>query len=63
MTDGKAWIGDEVYDEDAGRTGIITDVRSGVYILRPVSGGGAEWTSDNSDRLTIKVPREKQALS
>lgn len=45
MKDGKAWVGDEVHDEDAGRTGMLTDVSGGIYFVRPLTGGGADWTA------------------
>lgn len=62
MRDGKAWVGDEIFDEDTQRAGIVTDVSGGVYVLRPTAGGGVEWTSNNSDRVTITVPLDQAAL-
>lgn len=56
MKDGKAWVGDQVFDEDTQRPGIVTDIRQGVYVLRPASGPGPEWTNDNRDRLTVTNP-------
>ncbi|WP_049570403.1 hypothetical protein [Streptomyces sp. SBT349] len=53
------WIGDEVHDEDAGRDGIVTDVRDGIYVLRPPLGT-TEWTSAHPHRLTVVVPREQR---
>ncbi|MBA5222207.1 hypothetical protein [Streptomyces griseoaurantiacus] len=61
MKDGKAWIGDEVFDEDAQETGIVTDVRDGLYLLRPLGGGGPEWQAPRPDRLKVTVPREERA--
>jgi len=55
VKNGKAWVGDEVYDEDAGRTGVVTDVFGGTYILRPLAGGGVQWTQDDPDRLTVTL--------
>lgn len=55
---GKPWVGDKVRDEDAEREGIITDVRGGVYVLRPLYGMG-EWTSEDADRLTVVAPRQE----
>lgn len=51
------WVGDHVRDQDADRTGIVTDVREGTYVLRPLTGPG-EWTAEDSERLTVIVPRE-----
>jgi hypothetical protein len=56
VKNGSAWVGDQVFDEDAEREGIITDVSSGVYVLRPVAGGGPEWTNSERDRLRVTVP-------
>ncbi|MFI2188279.1 hypothetical protein [Streptomyces sioyaensis] len=52
-------MGDLVHDEDADRTGILSDVRKGVYVLRPDIGPG-EWFCDAPDRLTLVVPREER---
>lgn len=62
MKDGKAWVGDEVHDEDAGRTGMVTDVSGGIYFVRPLTGGGAEWTQNDPDRLTVTVPLDDGQL-
>ncbi|MDX2548979.1 hypothetical protein ACOT81_45455 [Streptomyces sp. WI04-05B] len=56
MKGGKAWVGDEVHDEDAGRTGMVTDVSGGTYFLRPLTGGGTGWTQNDPERLTVTVP-------
>ena len=58
MRDGKAWVGDQIHDERTGRDGIVTDVRSGTYVLRPLYGGGTEWTTETSGDLTVVVPLE-----
>ncbi|MFF3453726.1 hypothetical protein ACFYXH_05230 [Streptomyces sp. NPDC002730] len=48
-------MGDQVHDEAAGRDGIVTDVRGGTYVLRPLLGPG-EWTAENNEKLTVTVP-------
>lgn len=58
MKDGKAWVGDEVRDEEAGRDAMVTDVSGGIYYLRPLSGGGAEWPQNDPKKLTVLVPLE-----
>ncbi|MFF1422410.1 hypothetical protein [Streptomyces sp. NPDC058280] len=56
MKNGKAWVGDQIRDEDSEREGIVTDVRRGtIYILRPLYGPG-QWENRNVDRLTVTVP-------
>ncbi|MGW5467675.1 hypothetical protein [Streptomyces chartreusis] len=60
MRDGKAWVGDLVFDEDTERTGIVHDVKKGVYEIRPAQGGGGMWTCHNPERLTIRTPREQR---
>ncbi|TKA01401.1 hypothetical protein FCI23_40745 [Actinacidiphila oryziradicis] len=57
--DRKPWVSDQVHDEDAARSGIVTDVRSGTYVIRPLQGPG-EWTSEDSKKLTTVVPREER---
>jgi hypothetical protein len=52
--DGKPWVGDQIHDEDLDRDGIITDVRAGTYVLRPLWGRG-EWTNQDHERLTLIV--------
>ncbi|MGA5116842.1 hypothetical protein [Streptomyces pseudogriseolus] len=59
MKDGKAWVGDLVFDEDAQREGIIHDVKRGVFHLRPPAGG-QPWTNPDGDRLTVLTPREQR---
>ncbi|WP_260637918.1 hypothetical protein [Streptomyces angustmyceticus] len=56
---GKPWVGDLVHDEDAGRTGVVSDVRGGVYVLRPENGPG-QWLCDDPGRLMVVVPREQR---
>lgn len=55
---GRAWIGDWVRDDSTGREGIVTDVRQGTYVLRPLHGSASEWTTDSDGQLTVTVPRE-----
>ncbi|WTZ46855.1 hypothetical protein OG241_42865 [Streptomyces sp. NBC_01390] len=58
-----AWVGDEVRDEDTYRTGIVTDVCGGTYLLRPPTGGGAEWIQVDPDRLTVTLPLDDDRLT
>jgi hypothetical protein len=54
----KAWVGDQVYDANAGREGIVSDVkRDGTYILRAVDSFALRWTAPNAEKLTVTVPR------
>lgn len=53
------WVGDLVHDEATNRTGILSDVRKGVYVLRPEYGPG-EWFCEAPDRLRLVVPREER---
>lgn len=53
------WVGDLIHNENAGRCGIVTDVRGGaVWVLRPESGPG-QWTSEQPECLTVMSPREE----
>jgi hypothetical protein len=53
------WVGDLVHDEDAGRRGVVTDVKRGtVWVLRP-EYGSEQWVSERPERLTIVMPREE----
>ena len=54
---GKPWVGDVVRDKVADKVCVISDVQSGVYVLRPVWGTG-EWITESVDDLTLVVPRE-----
>ncbi|MYX10088.1 hypothetical protein GTW98_25365 [Streptomyces sp. SID8375] len=56
---GKPWVGDLVRDEGVERTGIVSDVRKGVYVLRPDNGPG-HWLCDVPGRLTVVVSREER---
>jgi hypothetical protein len=62
MTEKKSpWVGDQVYDADAGKEGIVTDVkRDGTYILRETYSFALRWTVPNADKLTVTVPREER---
>lgn len=48
-------MGDHVRDEVSGRLAVITDVRRGDYILRPVQGPG-EWIAEDPARLRFIAP-------
>ncbi|GGV85689.1 hypothetical protein [Streptomyces griseoloalbus] len=55
------WVGDQVYDANADREGVISDVRNGTYILRPVhSYWGQTWTAPDPEKLTVTVPRKER---
>ncbi|MEV7867503.1 hypothetical protein AB0P17_15680 [Streptomyces sp. NPDC088124] len=60
MRDGKVWVGDQIHDKAADRDGIVTDVRSGTYVLRPLHGG-PEWTAETATELTVVVPLDEAA--
>ncbi|MFD7685578.1 hypothetical protein [Streptomyces sp. NPDC059781] len=56
-----AWVGDRVWDEEAGREGIVSDMRGdGTYLLREVHAWSLTWTALNADKLTVTVPREER---
>lgn len=57
MKDGRAWVGDQVYDHAAGKGAIVTDVQDGTYLLRPLSGGGRAWSVSSDENLSVSVPR------
>ncbi|MEV8406422.1 hypothetical protein AB0R12_11550 [Streptomyces niveus] len=48
-------MGDHVRDEVSGRLAILTDVRRGDYVLRPVQGPG-EWIAEDPTRLRFIAP-------
>ncbi|AMW13299.1 hypothetical protein A4E84_29680 [Streptomyces qaidamensis] len=52
-----AWVGDQVYDSDAGREGVISDVRNGTYVLRAVDSWARTWTAPSAEKLNVTVPR------
>lgn len=53
----RPWVGDQVRDPATGRSAILTDVRRGDVILRPVQGPG-EWVAEDPDRLELIGPQE-----
>jgi len=56
----KAWVGDQVHDVNAGKEGVVTDVKSdGSYVLRPLYVRFRTWTVPNADGLEITVSREE----
>jgi hypothetical protein len=52
-----AKIGDLVYDRDRDVTAVVTDVRRGRPVLRPLFGGGAAWVPDDLTRIKIEARR------
>ena len=59
----RVWVGDQVYDADAGRAGIVTDVRGdGTYVLGPVHmwTATATWTADSDEKLEVVLSREER---
>ncbi|MFE7029428.1 hypothetical protein ACFU9Y_03895 [Streptomyces sp. NPDC057621] len=55
------WVGDQVWDEDAGKEGVVTDVKGVTYILRPpIKAYGGTWEARDSTTLTITVTREER---
>ncbi|MEU6635690.1 hypothetical protein [Streptomyces rochei] len=61
MTEEKSpWVGDQVYDADAGKEGIVSDVKSGTYILREVYSWALTWTAQDPEKLSVTVPREER---
>ncbi len=60
VKDGKAWVGDQVYDHGAGKGAIVTDVRDGTYLLRPLCGGGQAWAVPSDENLSVSVPRSER---
>ncbi|MEU6449577.1 hypothetical protein [Streptomyces sp. NPDC046979] len=55
-----AWVGDQVFDEMAGKEGVVTDVKGGLFILREVYAWALTWTAEDSEKLTVTVPREER---
>lgn len=52
----RAWVGDQVYDADAGKEGIVNDVKKdGTYILREVWSWARTWTAPNAEKLSVKA--------
>ncbi|WTB90845.1 hypothetical protein OIE99_22700 [Streptomyces cellulosae] len=62
MTEQKSpWVGDQVYDANADKEGVITDVKNGTYILRPINHHwGETWTALNAEHLTITLSRKER---
>jgi hypothetical protein len=58
---GRPWVGDQVTDTATGREAVITDVRQGVYVLRPLRGPVITWTVDCDAHLTLTAPRQPDA--
>lgn len=57
----EAWVGDQVWDKEAGREGIVSDMRGdGAYLPREVHAWTVTWTALNADKLTVTVPREER---
>jgi hypothetical protein len=59
--DGGPWVGDEVRDAGTGRSAVVTDVRGGSYVLRPVYGGGPHWLVADPARLTVPMTSARRA--
>jgi hypothetical protein len=53
----KAWVGDQVWDEDAEKEGVVTDVKAGTYVIREVYAWARTWTAPSSERLRVTVSR------
>ncbi|MFJ2649107.1 hypothetical protein ACIO1C_20520 [Streptomyces sp. NPDC087420] len=57
MKDGRAWVGDQVYDGTTDRKAIVTDVQQGTtYVLGPILGGGENWVAEDAEKLTVTEP-------
>ncbi|MET9778493.1 hypothetical protein ABZ023_30315 [Streptomyces sp. NPDC006367] len=54
------WVGDQVHDAEAGKEGVVTDVRNGTYILREVHSWSLLWTVPDAERLTVVMTREER---
>ncbi|MFF8884093.1 hypothetical protein [Streptomyces flaveolus] len=55
------WVGDQVFDANAGKEGIVSDVRrDGTYILREVYSWALTWTVPNAEKLSVTVPRHER---
>lgn len=57
----RVWVGDQVWDDDAGREGIVTDVQGGMYIIGPVYMWAATWTATGDEKLEVVLSREERA--
>jgi hypothetical protein len=56
----RVWVGDTVYDPNADRHGIVTDVKNGLYVLRPVDMWWGTWTARDPDKLEVTLTREER---
>ncbi|AJE83851.1 regulatory protein [Streptomyces albus] len=56
-----ARVGDQIRDVNADRSGIVTDMSDGTYVLRPVHGGGTWWTVSDPTHLEVTMTREQRA--
>ncbi|MEV8542578.1 hypothetical protein [Streptomyces sp. NPDC051572] len=55
------WVGDQVYDADAGREGIVTDVTGdGTDVLGPVHMWTGTWTAPGDEELEVTLSREER---
>jgi hypothetical protein len=55
------WVGDQVFDADAGKEGIVSDVRrDGTYILREVYSWALTWTVPDAENLSVTIPRHER---
>lgn len=55
-----AWVGDQVWDEDADKEGIVTDVKGGTFVLHEVYARALTWTAPGPERLKITITREER---
>ncbi|MCT9077890.1 hypothetical protein [Streptomyces fulvoviolaceus] len=56
----RVWVGDQVHDANADREGIVTDVKGGTYVLRPVYMWSGTWTAPSDKGLEVTVSREER---
>ena len=56
----RVWVGDQVYDADAGKEGIVTDVQDGTYVMGPVYMWTATWTAASDEKLEVVLSREER---
>ncbi|MFD6293777.1 hypothetical protein ACFWFU_02930 [Streptomyces sp. NPDC060235] len=56
----KAWVGDQVWDADAEKEGVVTDVKAGTFVLREVYSWTLTWTAPSYERLKVTVPRAER---
>ncbi|MDX3371094.1 hypothetical protein PV387_34715 [Streptomyces sp. ME02-6987-2C] len=55
------WVGDQVFDANAGKEGIVSDVRrDGTCILREVHSWALTWTAPDAEKLSVTVPRHER---